>query len=96
MLTLACCPAAAAAAGRDVYVDIAGWHLFLRDMSAVPGLKMSQALATKLGPEVCYITCYDLLHGSPCQLYVCCWQKPECCTAAVWLPAVTNSSNVVA
>eukprot|EP00878_Enallax_costatus_P032678 GHUV01035930.1.p1 GENE.GHUV01035930.1~~GHUV01035930.1.p1 ORF type:complete len:129 (+),score=22.50 GHUV01035930.1:423-809(+) len=38
--------------GRDVYVDIAGWHLFLRDMSAVPGLKMSQALATKLGPEV--------------------------------------------
>jgi hypothetical protein len=44
--------AAAAAVGRDVYVDIAGWHLFLRDMSAVPGLKMSQALATKLGPEV--------------------------------------------
>eukprot|EP00882_Tetradesmus_deserticola_P010231 GHRQ01010809.1.p1 GENE.GHRQ01010809.1~~GHRQ01010809.1.p1 ORF type:complete len:183 (+),score=47.46 GHRQ01010809.1:201-749(+) len=38
--------------GRDVYVDIAGWHLFLRDMSAVPGLKMSHALATKLGPEV--------------------------------------------
>ncbi|KAF6256230.1 hypothetical protein COO60DRAFT_1530675 [Scenedesmus sp. NREL 46B-D3] len=38
--------------GRDVYVDIAGWHLFLSDMSAVPGLKMSQALATKLGPEV--------------------------------------------
>ncbi|KAF8065576.1 hypothetical protein HT031_003177 [Scenedesmus sp. PABB004] len=37
--------------GRDVYVDIAGWHLFLRDMSAVPGLKMSQALATQLGPE---------------------------------------------
>jgi len=35
-----------------VYVDIAGWHLFLRDMSAVPGLKMSQALATQLGPEV--------------------------------------------
>eukprot|EP00877_Chromochloris_zofingiensis_P006005 jgi/Chrzof1/1658/Cz10g16060.t1 len=38
--------------GRDVYVDIAGWHLYLRDMSAVPGVKMSQALATKLGPEV--------------------------------------------
>jgi hypothetical protein len=51
------CCTAAAAAGRDVYVDIAGWHLFLRDMSAVPGLKMSQALATKLGPEVRYITC---------------------------------------
>lgn len=45
-LWLSCC------AGRDVYVDIAGWHLYLRDMSAVPGVKMSQALATKLGPEV--------------------------------------------
>jgi hypothetical protein len=40
------------AAGRDVYVDIAGWHLFMRDMNAVPGFKMSQALATQLGPEV--------------------------------------------
>jgi hypothetical protein len=44
---LSCC-----AAGRDVYVDIAGWHLFMRDMNAVPGFKMSQALATQLGPEV--------------------------------------------
>lgn len=35
-----------------MYVDIAGWHLFLRDMNAVPGFKMSQALATQLGPEV--------------------------------------------
>lgn len=37
--------------GRDVYVDIAGWHLALRDMSAAPGFKMSQCLATALGPE---------------------------------------------
>lgn len=37
--------------GKDVYVDIAGWHLFMRDMNAVPGFKMSSALATKLGPE---------------------------------------------
>jgi hypothetical protein len=36
--------------GRDVYVDLAGWHLFLRDMSAVPGLKMASALAAQLGP----------------------------------------------
>ncbi len=36
--------------GRDVYVDIAGWHLFLRDMTAVPGLKMAAALAGQLGP----------------------------------------------
>lgn len=35
-----------------MYVDIAGWHLFMRDMNAVPGFKMSQALATQLGPEV--------------------------------------------
>lgn len=33
-----------------MYVDIAGWHLFLRDMSAVPGLKMAAALAAQLGP----------------------------------------------
>lgn len=39
-------------AGRDVYVDVAGWHLFLRDMNAAPGLKMSQALAAKFGPDV--------------------------------------------
>lgn len=39
-------------AGRDVYVDIAGWHLFMRDMNAAPGFKMSAALATQLGPEV--------------------------------------------
>jgi hypothetical protein len=38
-----------------VYVDIAGWHLFMRDMNAVPGFKMSSALATKLGPEVCVV-----------------------------------------
>jgi hypothetical protein len=39
-------------AGKEVYVDIAGWHLFLRDMSAAPGLKMNEALATQLGPKV--------------------------------------------
>ena len=29
-------------AGKDVYVDVAGWHLYLRDMNAAPGLKMCQ------------------------------------------------------
>jgi hypothetical protein len=58
--------AASAAAGRDVYVDIAGWHLFLRDMSAVPGLKMSQALATKLGPEVRCACTADALPAVHC------------------------------
>jgi hypothetical protein len=38
--------------GRDVYVDVAGWHLFLRDMNAAPGVKMSTALANQFGPEV--------------------------------------------
>ena len=39
--------------GREAYVDIAGWHLFLRDMNAAPGgIKMSQALAAQFGPQV--------------------------------------------
>ncbi len=33
-------------------MDVAGWHLYLRDMNAAPGLKMSQALAQQLGPQV--------------------------------------------
>lgn len=35
--------------GSDVYVDISGWHLYLRDLNAVPGVKMADALANKLG-----------------------------------------------
>lgn len=31
--------------GRDVYMDVAGWHLYLRDVTAVPGVKMDAALA---------------------------------------------------
>ncbi|PNW84109.1 hypothetical protein CHLRE_04g221250v5 [Chlamydomonas reinhardtii] len=45
----------AGAIGRDIYVDIAGWHLYLRDMgTGVPGssYKMSQALAQQLGPQL--------------------------------------------
>lgn len=40
------------AAGRDVYIDISGWHLFLRDISVSPSLKMHQALALQLGPQL--------------------------------------------
>ncbi len=36
----------------QVYVDLAGWHLYTRDMNATPTMKMSQALATQLGPKV--------------------------------------------
>ncbi|KAG2483123.1 hypothetical protein HYH03_018013 [Edaphochlamys debaryana] len=46
----------ASAIGRDCYVDLAGWHLYLRDMAAgAPGnstFKMSQALAAQLGPQL--------------------------------------------
>lgn len=33
-------------------MDVGGWHLFLRDLSAAPGLKMAQALALQLGPQL--------------------------------------------
>ena len=39
-------------AGKDVHVDVNGWHLFLRDITATQGLKMDQALAHAIGPEV--------------------------------------------
>jgi len=29
-------------AGQDVYADLQGWHLFLKDMQGSQGLKMSQ------------------------------------------------------
>jgi hypothetical protein len=39
--------------GRDVYVDIQGWHLYLKD-ARVPGagLSLAQALAQKIGPTL--------------------------------------------
>ncbi|KAK9861957.1 hypothetical protein WJX84_005949 [Apatococcus fuscideae] len=37
--------------GRDVYMDMNGWHLFLRDVNAGHGLKLNQALAQQLGVE---------------------------------------------
>ena len=39
--------------GKEVYVDVNGWHLYLRDIS-VPGAdaKLSQALAAHLGSKV--------------------------------------------
>eukprot|EP01025_Chloroclados_australasicus_P052821 TRINITY_DN6171_c0_g1_i3.p1 TRINITY_DN6171_c0_g1~~TRINITY_DN6171_c0_g1_i3.p1 ORF type:complete len:168 (-),score=15.38 TRINITY_DN6171_c0_g1_i3:153-656(-) len=39
--------------GRDAYADLNGWHLFLKDMSTVPGgPKMSTLLAEQLGTMV--------------------------------------------
>ncbi|KAK9838822.1 hypothetical protein WJX74_003957 [Apatococcus lobatus] len=37
--------------GRDVYMDMNGWHLYLRDITAGKGLKLHQALAQQLGME---------------------------------------------
>ena len=36
-------------AGKDIYVDVNGWHLFLRDITAGPDLKLNQALAQQIG-----------------------------------------------
>eukprot|EP00747_Dinoflagellata_sp_TGD_P219451 gnl/TRDRNA2_/TRDRNA2_91566_c0_seq1.p1 gnl/TRDRNA2_/TRDRNA2_91566_c0~~gnl/TRDRNA2_/TRDRNA2_91566_c0_seq1.p1 ORF type:complete len:238 (+),score=30.95 gnl/TRDRNA2_/TRDRNA2_91566_c0_seq1:56-769(+) len=38
--------------GREVYVDLQGWHLYLRDLKATETLKMHTALAMQLGPQV--------------------------------------------
>ena len=43
---LACC------AGKEVYMDVQGWHLYLKDASAGKGLKIAQALAQQLGSEM--------------------------------------------
>ncbi|GAX75973.1 hypothetical protein CEUSTIGMA_g3416.t1 [Chlamydomonas eustigma] len=37
--------------GKQVYIDIAGWHLYMRDLSANPTTKMHQALALQIGPK---------------------------------------------
>jgi hypothetical protein len=36
----------------QVYIDIAGWHLYMRDLSANQTTKMNQALALQIGPKV--------------------------------------------
>ena len=38
--------------GKDVYVDVNGWHLYLRDITVAPGLKMNHALANQLGSRL--------------------------------------------
>lgn len=37
--------------GKQVYLDIGGWHLYTRDLSATPASKMNVALAMSLGPK---------------------------------------------
>jgi hypothetical protein len=31
------------AAGKDIYVDIQGWHLFLKDITVTSDMKLAQA-----------------------------------------------------
>lgn len=35
-----------------MHVDVNGWHLYLRDITATKQFKMDQALAQAIGPEV--------------------------------------------
>lgn len=39
--------------GQDVYADLGGWHIFLKDLAVEPGApaKMAAALAAELGPR---------------------------------------------
>lgn len=39
-------------AGKDVYVDLQGWHVYLKDLSAAPNVKMHALLASQIGPQV--------------------------------------------
>ncbi|KAK9820230.1 hypothetical protein WJX72_007723 [[Myrmecia] bisecta] len=38
--------------GKDVYLDVNGWHLYLRDVTATKGLKLHQVLAQQFGEQV--------------------------------------------
>lgn len=39
--------------GRNVYADLNGWHLYLKDMSTVPGgPKMSAFIAEQIGQQI--------------------------------------------
>lgn len=45
----------AAKIGKDIYVDVNGWHLYLSDIKAGGDSNLAVALANKLGPEVCML-----------------------------------------
>lgn len=40
--------------GSEIYVDLNGWHLYLKDIRAVAGSdkKMSDVLASSIGPKI--------------------------------------------
>eukprot|EP00996_Jenningsia_fusiforme_P002578 NODE_3405_length_983_cov_5.877944_g3127_i0.p2 GENE.NODE_3405_length_983_cov_5.877944_g3127_i0~~NODE_3405_length_983_cov_5.877944_g3127_i0.p2 ORF type:complete len:136 (-),score=19.92 NODE_3405_length_983_cov_5.877944_g3127_i0:197-604(-) len=46
--------------GSDAYADLNGWHLFLKDMTAVPGgPKMHSLLADQIGTQILTTGRYD-------------------------------------
>ena len=38
--------------GHDVYIDVSGWHLFLKEAKAAKGLTIAQALAQQFGEDI--------------------------------------------
>lgn len=38
--------------GRECYIDVAGWHLYLKDVKIGGQASLAQGLATKLGPLI--------------------------------------------
>ena len=35
-----------------MYIDVSGWHLFLREVKAAKGLNLAQALAQQFGQDI--------------------------------------------
>lgn len=38
--------------GRDVYLDVAGWHLYLKDVKVGGSINLAQGLAQQLGSQI--------------------------------------------
>jgi hypothetical protein len=65
--------------GKEAYADLNGWHLFLKDMTSVPGgPKMQTLLAEQLGTQVCLLRPQEVMHKT-IVAWVCLDQtEPNC------------------
>lgn len=54
--------------GRDIYVDVNGWHLYLRDITAAQDIKLNQALAQQIGESGGTLDLQDLLSKIPLKI----------------------------
>lgn len=43
--------------GRDCYIDVAGWHLYLKDVKLGGQASMAQGIAQQLGAQVSFNSC---------------------------------------